>query len=195
MDEVEGGGDLRIGADAVEAVRVLRGGGAGPRSTGSGLVDRQHGSYGTRYNLGDEGSGVSVCLPCGLESAAAAAVVFRDDTWSCEVADGYDVPGWFVLRLRRHAEGWSGPTAAELADFGPLSQRITAALRDVTGAPTVYFMSFGENHPHFHFLVIARDADLEPERRGAGILTLLHEHRDLDASLAVAARVRKALTA
>ncbi len=137
--------------------------------------------------------GVSDCLPCDLEGADAAAVAYRDDTWSCEVADGYDVPGWFILRLRRHAEGWSGPTPAELADFGPLSQRIAAAIQDVTGAPTVYFMSFGENYPHFHFLVIARDAELAPERRGAGILTLRTEHSDRDASLAVASRVRDAL--
>lgn len=67
------------------------------------------------------------------------------------MADGYDVPGWFILRLRRHAEGWSGPTVAELADFGPLSQQVTAAIQEATGAPTVSFMSFGENYPHFHF--------------------------------------------
>jgi diadenosine tetraphosphate (Ap4A) HIT family hydrolase len=138
---------------------------------------------------------VSDCLPCDLESADAAAVVFQDDTWSCAVADGYDVPGWFVLRLRRHAEGWAEPTAAELAGFGPLSQRVTAAIREATGAPTVYFLSFGENYPHFHFLLIARDADLAPERRGAGILSLRAEHRDLDASLAIAARVRDAFAA
>jgi diadenosine tetraphosphate (Ap4A) HIT family hydrolase len=141
------------------------------------------------------GLGASGCLPCDLEGADAANIVLRDDTWSCDVAVGYDLPGWFILRLRRHAEGWSGATAAELAEFGPFSQRVAAAIQEITGAPTVYFMSFGENYPHFHFLVIARDADLATERRGAGILTLLAEHRDLDASLAVAARVREALTA
>ena len=138
---------------------------------------------------------MSACLPCDLEGADAGDTVFRDDTWSCDVADGYDVPGWFVLRLRRHAEGWSGPTPAELAGFGPLAQRLTAAIQQVTAAPTVYFMSFGENHPHFHFLLAARDAALAPERRGASILTLLADQRDLDASRAVAAHVRDALTA
>ena len=138
---------------------------------------------------------MSGCLPCDLEGADAANVVLRDDTWSCDVAVGYEVPGWFILRLRRHAEGWSGATAAELAEFGPFSQRVAVAIQQVTGAPTVYFMSFGENYPHLHFLVIARDADLAPERRGAGILTLLADHCDLDASLAVAGRVRDALTA
>ncbi len=136
---------------------------------------------------------MSACLPCDLERADDAAVVFRDDVWSCEVTEGYDVPGWFFLRLRRHAEGWSGPTATELAGFGPLSQSIATAIQKVTGAPTVYFMSLGENYPHFHFLVIARDAELAPEHRGAGILALVAEHRDLAGSLAVAARVRAAL--
>jgi diadenosine tetraphosphate (Ap4A) HIT family hydrolase len=136
---------------------------------------------------------VTACLPCDLEGAEEAAVVFRDEVWSCEVADGYDVPGWFFLRLRRHAEGWSGPTAAELAGFGPVSQRIAAAIQEVTGAPTVYFLSFGENYPHFHFLVVARGAELVPEHRGAGILALVAEHRDIPGSLAVAARVRATL--
>lgn len=138
---------------------------------------------------------MSHCLPCDLEGADAATVVFRDDAWSCEVADGYDVPGWYILRLRRHAEGWSGPTMAELATFGPLAQRVAAGIQAATGAPIVYFMNFGENYPHFHFLLIARHAELAPEHRGASILSRRAEHRDLDASLAVAARVRDALAA
>ena len=137
---------------------------------------------------------MSSCLPCDLERAGPEAVVFRDEVWSCDVADGYDVPGWFFWRLRRHAEGWSGPTVEELSSFGPLSQRVTAAIQRVTGAPTVYFMSFGENYPHFHFLLTARGAEVRPQHRGAGILELRTGQRDLDASLAVAARVRTALS-
>ena len=136
---------------------------------------------------------MSDCLPCDLEAADADRIVYRDDTWSCEIADGYDVPGWFILRLRRHAEGWSGPTAEELAGFGPVSQKVAAAIETATGATGTYFMSFGENYPHFHFLVIARDADLPPESRGAAILSRRADHRDLAASLAVGERVRTAL--
>jgi diadenosine tetraphosphate (Ap4A) HIT family hydrolase len=136
---------------------------------------------------------MSDCLPCDLEAADAAAIVYRDDTWSCEVADGYDVPGWFILRLRRHAEGWSGPTADELNDFGPVSQQLAAAIQSATGATGIYFLSFGENYPHFHFLVVARDAELDPELRGAAILGLRTTHRDGEASLAIGARVRNAL--
>ena len=138
---------------------------------------------------------MSDCLPCDLEAAESAAIIYRDDDWSCEIADGYDVPGWFILRLRRHAEGWAGPTANELASFGPISQRVAAAIQTATGASGVYFMSFGENYPHFHFLVIARDTELPPESRGAAILALRADRRDFDAALAVGAQVRDVLSA
>ena len=137
---------------------------------------------------------MSVCLPCDLEAAEPSAIIYRDDTWSCEIAEGYDVPGWFILRLRRHAEGWAGPTVEELSGFGPVSQKVAAAIQEATGATGTYFMSFGENYPHFHFLVIARDAGLPPESRGAAILDLRAERRDLEASLVVGARVRDLLT-
>lgn len=138
---------------------------------------------------------MSDCLPCDLEAAEPAAIVYRDDDWSCEIADGYDVPGWFILRLRRHAEGWAGPSVEELSGFGPVSQKISAAIQSATGATGTYFLSFGENYPHFHFLVIARDADLPAESRGAAILGLRAEGRDLEAALAVGAKVRTLLVA
>lgn len=138
---------------------------------------------------------MSDCLPCDLEASEPSRIVYRDADWSCEIADGYDVPGWFILRLRRHAEGWAGPTTDELAHFGPVSQRVSAAIQAATGATGVYFMSFGENYPHFHFLVIARDADLPAESKGAAILARRADSRDLDTSLAVGERVRSALAA
>jgi diadenosine tetraphosphate (Ap4A) HIT family hydrolase len=138
---------------------------------------------------------VSDCLPCDLEAAEPPRIVYRDDDWSCEIADGFDVPGWFILRLRRHAEGWAGPTADELAEFGPVSQRVATAVQTATGATGVYFMSFGENYPPFHFLVIARDADLPVKSRSAAILATRADGRDLAASLAVGERVRSALAA
>ncbi len=136
---------------------------------------------------------MNACLPCDLERADAATAVYRDDTWSCDVAEGYDVPGWYVLRLRRHAEGWSGLTSDEAAGFGVVSQRVADAIQRATGATGTYFLSFGENYPHFHFLVIARPADLAPEHKGAAILATREANRDLDASLALAADVRAAL--
>jgi len=136
---------------------------------------------------------MSDCLPCDLENAPTDAIVYRDDTWSCDVADDLNVPGWFTLRLRRHAEGWSALTADEAASFGVVSQRIARAIEAATGSSKVYFMSFGENYPHFHFLVTTRPVDLAPELVGAGVLARRATDRDHVEALRVAADIRSAL--
>ena len=138
-------------------------------------------------------TGVEGCVPCALEDASPEAIVLRDEIWSCEIPPNLEAPGWYFLRLRRHAEGWTGLTADEAAGFGAVSQRLEAAIRAATGVEKVYFMSFGENHPHFHYLVIARPLDLEPAARGAAIVSHFSEFRDPGASLEVAAHVRDAV--
>jgi len=42
------------------------------------------------------------CLICGMESSDDESVIFRDDLWAAEIGPGMEVPGWFVLRTRRH---------------------------------------------------------------------------------------------
>lgn len=133
------------------------------------------------------------CLPCDLEGAAAEEIIHRDDLWSCEIADGYDVPGWFILRVRRHAQGWASLAAEEAAALGVVAQRVAAAIEKALGTPTTYVMTFGENYPHVHFLVIGRPADLPVEDRGAAILSRRLTHRDRQGALAAAAAVRAAL--
>ena len=58
------------------------------------------------------------CLICSMEQAEDDRVVFRDQLWAAEVVPGYEVPGWFVLRVRRHAERFGGLEDEELASFG-----------------------------------------------------------------------------
>jgi diadenosine tetraphosphate (Ap4A) HIT family hydrolase len=53
------------------------------------------------------------------------------------------VPGWVVLRLRRHAEGFGQLTEAELAQFG---RRALAAVRTVTGAAATGLSRRTSNH-------------------------------------------------
>jgi len=143
-----------------------------------------------------EGGGVTRstdgCLPCALEDAAPESVVFRDDRWAAEIPTGLEAPGWFFLRLRRHADGFAGLTDDERAAFGDACARLEAAIRTATGAARVYFMSFGENHTHFHYLVIARGDGVDPSWRGAAIVSHLAELKDPAAALAVAGRVRDA---
>jgi diadenosine tetraphosphate (Ap4A) HIT family hydrolase len=119
------------------------------------------------------------CLICEQEDADDSMTVFCDDGWAAGVVPGYDVPGWFVLRVRRHAEGLEGLTGTELAAFGRRARDLTAAVRTVTSAAATYLMVFGEANPHFHALITPRTADVPAEMRTGDILKLRLGHADL----------------
>ncbi|HEX4087286.1 MAG TPA: hypothetical protein VHZ33_01155 [Trebonia sp.] len=134
----------------------------------------------------------AACLICSMEEADPAARVFLDDLWAAEVPPGYEVPGWFFLRARRHAEKLTGLDEAETAAFGRRAHDLVSAVELVTGAPAVYLLSFGENFRHFHALVAARGDEVPPEARGYGLLQRLATDRDVPAAQAVAGDVRLA---
>jgi len=134
----------------------------------------------------------SGCLLCEMEQTAPGAVVFRDELWAAEVAPGYEVPGWYFLRVRRHAELLTGLDDAELAAFGRRARDLVAAVTEATGAPATYLLHFGENYRHFHALVAARGADIPAARRGGNILGLCPGHIDVAAAVALVPDVRAA---
>jgi len=132
------------------------------------------------------------CLICSMEETDPASRVFLDELWAAEVAPGFEVPGWFFLRARRHAEKLTGLDEAETATFGRHAHDLVSAVEQVTGAPAVYLLSFGENYLHFHALVAARGEQVPPESRGWGLLGLLAEGRDVPAAQALARDVKLA---
>lgn len=134
----------------------------------------------------------SDCLICSMEDSDPASRVLRDDHWAAEIAPGYEVPGWFFLRARRHAERLTGLDDTELGGLGRHAHDLISAIEQVTGAPAVYLLSFGENYTHFHALVAARGESVPPAQRGWGLLQLLPESRDLEAARALAGQVREA---
>ncbi len=127
-----------------------------------------------------------------MEESDPAARVFLDELWAAEVAPGFEVPGWFFLRVRRHAEKLTGLDEAETATFGRHAHDLLSAVERVTGAPAVYLLSFGENFRHFHALVAARGEQVPPESRGWALPRLLAEGRDIPAARALAGEVRLA---
>jgi diadenosine tetraphosphate (Ap4A) HIT family hydrolase len=129
------------------------------------------------------------CLICSMEEADPAGRVFLDDLWAAEVAPGFEVPGWFFLRARRHAERLTGLDDAETATLGRRAHDLVSAVERVTGAPAVYLLSFGENYRHFHALIAARGDQVPPEARGWALLGLLELGRDVPAAQAVAGDV------
>ncbi len=120
----------------------------------------------------------SNCLICDLESADEASIVFRDDLWAAELVPGYEVPGWFFLRARRHAERISGLNDQELETFGHRARDLVVAVTQATGAEATYMLMFGENYAHFHVLITARGAQVPQDRRAGDILKLRLEQSD-----------------
>ena len=115
--------------------------------------------------------GAAPCVPCEMEQANPSAVVFRDPLWACEVVPGFDVPGWFVLRVRRHALRIQGLTDEELATYGRRARDIVAAVTEVTRAPVTYMLTFGEANPHFHSLALPGRGRSARPSRGRGLST------------------------
>jgi len=113
-----------------------------------------------------------------MDEADGDVVVFRDELWAAEIVPGYEVPGWYILRVRRHAERITGLDDDELGTFSYRARDLVAAVTEVTGAEATYLLVFGENYPHFHVLVAPRGADVPPERRGGDIVKLRLEHPD-----------------
>jgi diadenosine tetraphosphate (Ap4A) HIT family hydrolase len=66
------------------------------------------------------------------------------------------LPGWLVLDSLRHVGGPIDFDAAECADLGPMLQRCSALVRDLTGCERVYAIAFGEGARHFHLHLIPR---------------------------------------
>ena len=132
------------------------------------------------------------CLICSMETAGPSSRVFLDEHWAAEVAPGYEVPGWFFLRARRHAEKLTGLSDAEVAGLGRHAHDLATAVERVTGAPAVYLLSFGETFLHFHALIAARGQDVPPARRGGALLQLLPDGRNPAAAEALVPRVRAA---
>jgi diadenosine tetraphosphate (Ap4A) HIT family hydrolase len=132
------------------------------------------------------------CLICDMENADHTATVFRDELWACEIVPGFDVPGWFVLRARRHAERITGLDDDELDSLGRRARNVVAAVSEVTGAPATYILVFGENHPHFHALIAARGEHVPESRRTGDILKLAKDHADPVAAARLVPAVRAA---
>jgi diadenosine tetraphosphate (Ap4A) HIT family hydrolase len=134
----------------------------------------------------------SNCLMCDLENADDAKVVFRDDLWAAEIVPGYEVPGWFFLRARRHADRITGLNDAELDTFGHRARNMVAAVTQATNAEATYMLMFGENYTHFHVLITARGAQVPPDRRAGDILKLRLEQSDPARAMELLPAVRSA---
>jgi diadenosine tetraphosphate (Ap4A) HIT family hydrolase len=101
-----------------------------------------------------------ICPFCQIADGsrgADAGIVFQDEHWLVRtISPTPAVAGWLLLQARRHIADSAELDAAEAASFGPLLQRASRAVREVTGALRIYLGSLNEGTPHFHTHILPR---------------------------------------
>ncbi|MCP4428054.1 MAG: HIT family protein [Chloroflexi bacterium] len=101
--------------------------------------------------------------------------IHRTQHWDVVHSYNTALPGWLVLVVRRHIEAIDELTETEAAELGVLMQRVSAALKEITGCVKTYVIQFAEaaEHPHVHFHIIPRMADQPEDRRSTKIFSYL----------------------
>jgi diadenosine tetraphosphate (Ap4A) HIT family hydrolase len=148
---------------------------------------------------------MTTCKTCELVARREAGnaplwdCIYRTQFWDVVHSYNTALPGWLVLVVRRHIEAIDELTDEEAAELGILLQRTSLALREITGCVKTYVMQFAEmaEHPHVHFHVVPRMADLPEERRSIkifGYLGVTEEERVSEEKMnEIAVKVRKFL--
>lgn len=118
------------------------------------------------------------CHSC--EQNAADSLPPREEIWRSEhwrVAHAFDtaLPGWLVVLATRHVVALDELPVAAAAELGLLLQRLTSAIRAVTGCEKTYVMMLGEaeGFSHLHIHVVPRVPDQPAELRGPRVFGLL----------------------
>jgi len=124
---------------------------------------------------------MKLCKTCELiarRNAGAAPL------WDCihqtpywDVVHSYNtaLPGWLVLVARRHIEAIDELKVEEAIELGILLQRVSLALKEITGCLKTYVIQFAEmtEHPHVHFHIVPRMANQPENRRGTDVFQYL----------------------
>lgn len=86
-----------------------------------------------------------------------AGIVYQDEHWLVRtISPTPAVAGWLLMQVKRHIGDSSELNAAEAASFGPVLQRTSGVVREVTGALRVYLGPLNEGTPHFHTHILPR---------------------------------------
>jgi len=115
------------------------------------------------------------CPMCEIAASTAddPMVVYQDEHWVARSISGTPaVAGWLLLQSRRHIPDVTELNADEAATFGSVIQRVSAAVREATGALRVYIASLNEGNPHFHSHVLPRLPEMPNGAVGFGAFGL-----------------------
>jgi diadenosine tetraphosphate (Ap4A) HIT family hydrolase len=145
------------------------------------------------------------CKTCQLLAARDSGTappwdnIERTQFWDVVHSYNTSLPGWLVLVARRHIEAMDELTEEEAVALGQLIRRASIALKQVVDCQKTYVIQFAEHpdHPHVHFHIVPRMANMPIERRSINIFSHLGvteaERVSEDAMNAIALNIRAAL--
>lgn len=119
------------------------------------------------------------CMTCELTAKRhqqpLCERIYETEHWRVVHAFNTSLPGWLVVISMRHVGSFAELTEAEALSFGPFLHRVSKALQEVTGAVKTYTVLFAEHpeHPHVHFHVVPRMADMPADKRGKRVFDYL----------------------
>lgn len=122
---------------------------------------------------------MTTCMTCHLTAIRhqqpLCERIYETEGWRVVHAFNTSLPGWLVVIAKRHAESFAELTDAEADEFGPFLRRVSRALQEVTGAVKTYTVLFAEHpeHPHVHFHVVPRAADMPEADRSTRVFNYL----------------------
>jgi diadenosine tetraphosphate (Ap4A) HIT family hydrolase len=72
--------------------------------------------------------------------------------------------GTVIIQSRRHLFDFGEMTSAESTEFGSIMRGLVPAVKAVTGADRIYYLSVNEHAPHFHPWLVPKgqNTKLEP---------------------------------
>jgi diadenosine tetraphosphate (Ap4A) HIT family hydrolase len=76
--------------------------------------------------------------------------------------------GTVIVEARRHLLDFAEMTPAELAELGPILNKLVLAIKAATGVQRVYYLAVMERAPHFHLWLVPKKN--EGELLGAAYL-------------------------
>ncbi len=107
---------------------------------------------------------VNNCLECDILTGkldTPGGVVYEDNYWVVRnPLSPLVLPGYLILRLKRHCEQLADLTPEETATLGPTLQKTCKAIMHVVHPVKIYVGSFGEDVAHIHFHIIPRMHDM-----------------------------------
>jgi diadenosine tetraphosphate (Ap4A) HIT family hydrolase len=111
---------------------------------------------------------METCLICnkhkGTEAIPPGGYIYEDGHWMvCHAPLKSGPLGTLFIESKRHLLDFAEFNSEEQSSYGEIASKVSAALKQLTGAVRIYHLSTVEGIPHFHIWLVPRRQEI-PER-------------------------------